>query len=292
MKKKIGIFLGFILCVLLCACGSKEQAEGEIYVYYLNADKNALRQESYSGLNVESALKKLEFHEVLTPTVKVENFEQERTNLKLYFSTEYYSLDKGTEVLSRAAIVQTLTQVEGVQFVTFYVGDSELADRSGRAIGPMRAEDFVQNTGSSIDSYQTTELTLYFADKDGKHLKKRTINNVHYNVNTSIERVVVEQLMKGTSASGYQSTIPKATLLLGVSIKEDICYVNLDSKFLSDSYDLEPEVAIYSIVNSVIENSSVKKVQILIDGSSEIVYKDSVDLGRPLKKNVKLIKEK
>lgn len=291
MKKKIGIILGFILCILLCACGSKEKADGEMYVYYLNADKNALRQETYSNLTVEEALKKLEFHEVLTQAVKVERFERERTNLNLYFNTEYYSWDKSTEVLSRAAIVQTLTQIEGVQFVTFYVGESELADRSGRAIGAMRAEDFVQNTGSSIDSYQTTELTLYFADKEGENLKKRTVSNVHYNVNTSIERVVVERLMKGTSATGYQSTIPKTTLLLGVSVKEDVCYVNLDSKYITDSYDLEPEVAIYSIVNSIIENSDVKKVQILIDGSSEVVYKDSIDLGRPLKKNVKIIKE-
>jgi germination protein M len=166
-----------------------------------------------------------------------------------------------------------------------------LADQSGRPIVVMRAEDFVQNTGSSIDAYQTTDLILYFADKDGLYLKERKVTDVHYNVNTTIERVVVERLMKGTSASGYQSTIPKTTMLLGVSVKEDICYVNLDSKFVSDSYDINPELAIYSIVNSVIANSNVTKVQILIDGVSDVVYKSSVDLARPLKQNVQLIQE-
>ena len=97
--------------------------------------------------------------------------------------------------------------------------------------------------------------------------------------------------MKGTSASGYQSTIPKTAMLLGVSVKEDICYVNLDSKFVTDSYDIDPELAIYSIVNSVIENSDVTKVQILIDGASDVVYKSSVDLARPLKQNVQLLQE-
>lgn len=292
MKRKISIFLGFVLCLLLCACGTKEQAKGEMHIYYLNADKNALREETYPMMSVEETLKKLEFHEVLTSKIRVDSFSRNQTNLELHFTTEYYSLDKSTEVLTRAAIVRTLTQIEGIQFVTFYVEDNELTDKSGRPIGAMRAEDFVQSTGSSIDSYQTTDLTLYFADKDGKHLKKKTVNNVHYNVNTAMERVVVEQLMKGTTASGYQSTIPKTTMILGVSVKEDVCYVNLDSKFISDRYDLDPSVAIYSIVNSVIANSTVTQVQILIDGSSDVVYQGDIDLSRPLKANNNLIKEK
>lgn len=291
MKKILAMLVGIALCMLLGACDSKGITEQEMFVYYLNADKNALRQEAYPKMDVENALKKLEVHGVLTETLKVEQFQREGSNLKLYFETEYYTLAASEEVLSRAAIVKTLTQVDGVQFVTFYVGEDELTDQSGRPIGVMRAEDFVQNTGSSIDAYQTTDLTLYFADKDGTHLKERKVTGVHYNVNTTIERVVVERLMKGTSASGYQSTIPKTAMLLGVSVKEDICYVNLDSKFVTDSYDIDPELAIYSIVNSVIENSDVTKVQILIDGASDVVYKSSVDLARPLKQNVQLLQE-
>lgn len=291
MKKRIRIFFGFILCILLCACSSKEKQETGMYVYYLNADKNALIQEEYAVFGIEDALKKLEFHGVLTTDVRVEKFKQNSTKLELYFGLDYYSMDKGTEVLSRAAIVQTLTQIENVQFVVFYVGDQPLTDNNGHEIGMMRAEDFVQNTGSSIASYQTTDLTLYFADKDGQHLKKKKFSNVRYNVNTSIERLIVEQLMKGTNAAGYQSTIPKTATLLGVSVKEDICYVNLDSKFVSDSYDLNPEVTIYSIVNSLVSNSNISKVQILIDGVSDVMYKGTVDLARPLKGDEKLLKE-
>lgn len=291
MKKILAMLFGIAFCMLLVACDSEGISEQEMYVYYLNADQNALRQEVYPKMDVENALKKLETHGVLSETLKVEQFQKERTNLKLYFGTDYYTMEASVEVLKRAAIVKTLTQVDGVQFVTFYVGEDELADQTGRPVGVMRAEDFVQNTGSSIDAYQTTDLTLYFADKDGTHLKERKVTGVHYNVNTTIERVVVERLMKGTSASGYQSTIPKTTMLLGVSVKEDICYVNLDSKFMTDSYDINPELAIYSIVNSVIANSDVTKVQILIDGASDVVYKNSVDLARPFKQNVQLLEE-
>ena len=166
-----------------------------------------------------------------------------------------------------------------------------MVDGEGAIVGMMRAEDFVQNTGLSINSYQTTDLTLYFSDKEGTKLKEQAKSDVRYNANTSIERLVVEQIMKGTSASGSQSTIPKTTMLLGVSVKDEICYVNFDSKLSTDSYDLDPEVTIYSIVNSVIANSTVTKVQILIDGASDVVYKSKVDLSRPLEQNLDLIKE-
>jgi len=200
-------------------------------------------------------------------------------------------MDKSMEVLVRAAIVQTMSQLPDIEFVSFYVESEPLRDNDGNVIGLMSAQDFVQNTGSSIDSYQTTDLKLYFADKDGKQLKETKKTNIRYNANTSIERLVVEQLMKGTSASGSQSVIPKTTKLLGVSVKDGVCYVNFDSKFASDSYDLNPEVAVYAIVNSVIGNANVTKVQILIDGANDVTYKNVVDLSKPLEWREDLMKE-
>lgn len=291
MKKKIGVLLSILLCIVLCAC-EQQTGTDEMHVYYLNADGNALIQEVYPKTNVEGALDKLKTHSVLPKGVEVEEFKLSKGYLDIYFNSAYAKMSKGTEVLVRAAIVQTLAQVENVNFVSFHVDGQALTDSDGNLIGMMRAEDFVQSTGSSIDSYQTTDLTLYFADKAGKQLTSTKRTDVRYNVNTTIERLVVEQLIKGTSASGAQSTVPKTTTILGVSVKEGICYVNLDSKFVTDSYDLSPEVVIYSIVNSVIENGSVTKVQILIDGASDATYKNTIDLSRPLEWNVGLLEEK
>lgn len=291
MKKSVGLLLSVLLCIMLCACEGQNSTE-EMFVYYLNADGNALIQETYPKMTVEGALEKLKSYSVVPKGVEVEEFKLNKGYLELYFNSEYAKLSKSTEVLVRAAFVQTLVQVENVNFVGFYIDGQPLTDSDGNAIGMMRAEDFVQNTGSSIDSYQTTDLILYFADKDGKVLNEINKTEVRYNVNTIIERLVVEQLAKGTSVSGVQSTVPKTTKILGVSVKEGICYVNLDSKFVTDSYDLNPEVAIYSIVNSVIANGNVTKVQILIDGASDVVYKNTIDLSRPLEWNVNILEEK
>ncbi len=291
MKRKIMMLLGCLLCVLLVGCNVKEQQSEEMYIYYLNADGNALLQESYPLMDVEGVLDKIKMHNLLPKGVEIEQYTVDRLQLQLYFNEAYEEMNTSTEVLVRAALVQTMTQLPNVEFVSFYVESEALRDNDGNVIGVMTAQDFVQNTGSSIDSYQTTDLRLFFADKEGKQLKETRKSNIRYNANTAIERLVLEQLMKGTGASGVQSVIPKTTKLMGVSVKDGVCYVNFDSKFVTDSYDLNPEVTIYSIVNSIIANASVTKVQILIDGASDVVYKNIVDLSKPLEWNVEIIKE-
>lgn len=291
MKRKIVWFLGLVLCILCVGCKAEEKQEDEMYIYHLNADGNGLIQEAYPMMDIDGTLEKLKTHTVLPKDVEIEKYKLDRLQLILYFNEAYSKMDKSTEVLVRAAIVQTMSQISNVEFVTFYVGEEPLRDNSGNVVGLMHAQDFVQNTGSSIDSYQTTDMKLYFADKDGKELKETKKTNIRYNANTAIERLVVEQLMKGTSASGSQSVIPKSTKLLGVSVNDGVCYVNFDSKFVSDSYDLNPEVAIYAIVNSVIANANVTKVQILIDGANDVMYKNMVDLSKPLVWNEDILKE-
>lgn len=282
MKKKWLLLLILTLLFLSVGCESKKTQDDEMYLYYLNADGNGLLQDAYPAMGIDGMLKKVSTHNVLPKGVKVQEYKLERLQLMLYFNAAYLEMDKSTEVLARAAIVQSMCQIPDVQFVSFYVEDEPLRDNDGNVVGLMNAQDFVQNTGSSIDSYQTTDLKLYFADKEGKQLKETKKTNIRYNANTSIERLVLEQLMKGTSVSGSQSVIPKSTKLLGVSVKDGVCYVNFDSKFSTDSYDLDPEVAIYAIVNSVIANANVNRVQILIDGASDVMYKNKVDLSKPL----------
>ena len=97
--------------------------------------------------------------------------------------------------------------------------------------------------------------------------------------------------MKGPNSDKRSATIPNTVKLLGVSVREGICYVNFSSSFLEDGYNQKPEVAIYSIVNSIIANGNATKVQILIDGSKGTTFKGTVDLSEPLEWKTDLIEE-
>lgn len=273
-------------------------------IYYLNPEGYALVQEEYlrkakdKTAAVEEVLRMLQqpkdikdFQSTIPSSVKIKKYRLNDQILELTFNEEYMELTKSSEVLLRAAVVQTLVQIPEVKYVSFYVEDEPLKSQSGNAIGMMCAEDFVQNTGSSLKSYQETDLKLYFADKEGTNLTLEKRTQIHYNINTSIEKLVVEQLMKGSNSDKRSATIPSTVKLLGVSVKDGICYVNFDSSFLTDGYNQKPEVAIYSIVNSVIANGNVTKVQILVDGSNDVKFKGTVDLSEPLEWKADLIEE-
>lgn len=319
MKKKISVILCLMLSVILsgCVAGKDVKSTGR-YIYYVNNDGNGLEKEEYVGNSDADASKKEENIEInenmeeivedilkqmkaspdditlksaIPKEVQVTEFHIKDQQIELHFNEEYLKMKKSTEVLCRAAIVQTLVQVDGIDYVAFYIGNEALRDRKGNLVGLMSGEDFVQNAGHSLNSYQTADLTLYFADQAGTGLVSEKISNIRYNSNMSIERLVVEQLMKGPSSKEAGPTIPKETKLLGVSVKDGVCYVNFDSSFLTGGYNLKPEVTIYSIVDSIIENGSVSMVQILIDGVSDAVYKGSVKLERPLEWSAELLEE-
>ena len=192
------------------------------------------------------------------------------------------------EKLVRAAVVQSLVLIDGINAVSFTVDGEMLKDSTGFPVGLMNEDDFVENTGSSPTAYQTDTLTLYFADKEGDSLVPREVD-VRYSSNVSREKLIVEKLMQGPSGSGAYPTINPDANLLSVTIKDGICYVNFDSTFLTGAYDVLPEVTVYSIVNSLVEGTEAQQVQITINGETDAKYMETVDLSQPLEAKEELV---
>lgn len=305
MRKKMSVILCLVLVIVLSGCSiGKKQSDAETYVYYVSISEHILEGTEYAPEETETekvieelldALKNPEdvkqYQSVFPQKIEVTKYEMRDHQLKLYFNSEYLHMKKSDEVLLRAAVVQTMVQVNGVEFVSFYVGEEPLRDGSGNAIGLMNANDFVQGAETSVNAYQITDLNLYFSDRDGTALVAEQRTGVRYSSNVSIEKLVVDQLMKGPQSNDAMATIPKKTTLLGVSSRDGICYVNFDSGFLTESFNQTPEVTIYSIVNSILMNSTANQVQISIDGTSDMIFRGTVDLGHPLQMNNTLTEE-
>ena len=115
--------------------------------------------------------------------------------------------------------------------------------------------------------------------------------SLRYNSSTSIEKLVVEQLIKGPEKEGMLAVIPPETRVLGVSVREHICYVNFDQEFLNGAPGVTPEATVYAIVNSLTESGNVSQVQISVNGESDIQYMNRIDLGKPLTRNPDLVEE-
>lgn len=154
----------------------------------------------------------------------------------------------------------------------------------------MSADNFVENPGKQINSSVESTLTLYFSDKNGTGLVKET-RGVHYSTNISMEKLIMEQLIEGPKKSGATATMPSGTKLISVSVVDGVCYVNLSDSFKSQNPEVNEEIVLYSIVNSLTELQGVSKVQISVNGSTEGKLRYTYDLSKMYKRDTKYIKE-
>lgn len=223
-------------------------------------------------------------------TIKEYTFEDD-AQMTINFDVNYSQLSGVEEILCRAAIVKTLSQIDGIDYIQFYVNGKPLTDSNDKPIGYMNAEDFILDSGEEITYYQDAKITLYFANKKGDKLKESHII-VTYDGTITMEEVVIRQLMNGPlkKDEGVKyPTIPNDTKLIKVSTNDGVCYVDFDEKFLDKIPDITDEVAIYSVVNSLVELPNINKVQFLINGEKKKTYRESIPIDDVLVRNFEII---
>lgn len=295
LKKKIGIgLLLALLLVLIAACGKEKKEGSSDGIYYMNSEETAIQKEPYKIKEKDpkeaatAMLKKLskppedvEMKPVIAKRVKVLEVKIEDGTAIVDFGGGYYEMSPVREILCRAAVVQSLVQIKGIDAVVFEVEGNPLMDEAGREIGKMRAEDFIKNTGSALHTYEKTDLILYFGSGDGTVLAEEELDEVRYNTNLPVEKLVVERLLKGPDSKQLLPVLDSEIRLLGISVKEGICYINFDDQFLIQESELDPALQIEAIVRSVMKNKKeIRAVQILINGKDDQNYK-GISLKQP-----------
>ncbi len=205
----------------------------------------------------------------------------------LYFASDYNFNHSIIETLRRAAIVKTLCQIQTVTSIEFYTGSQPLMLSNGKPVGLMKSEDFTESTGANTELFQEILVSVYFANKTGDFLVESNVK-VTYNGIISTERLILNQLLKGPLNSSMQSVIPEDTVLNKIYVQDGICYVDFSEEFMKIREGISPEVAIYSVVNSLTKLSDVHKVQFLIDGTIRKTY-EYLDFSSYFEQNLDII---
>ena len=198
------------------------------------------------------------------------------------------------ETLSRAAIVETLCQLDEIHYVEFYVEDQPLM-LSGNAVGPMSADDFVQNL-DALGKEQSRQVTLYLSNRTGDKLRAVT-TSVTYNAATPLAELLINQLIQADEVIAGQKgklkdvkpAIPKETVVNHITIRDQICYVDLGNGFNDLLAEISSEVTVYSIVNTLCELSNVNRVQFTIDGEAQEQYGEMNSFHSVLERNLNLV---
>ena len=281
--------------------------KGEFLIYYLNREEQRIVADSYvpeyTGDEVQLLAEELLSQMAIQPEkvgfhAVINNFSLKdcivrESQITLNFTKEYEMQSPTREVLARAAIVKTLTQIEGIQLILIQVEGKSLIDNQGEEVGVMSAEAFIDNTGQDINKYEETSINLYFANASGDKLVKVN-RTLHYNTNISLERLVVDQIVAGplqtnNNGNDIYPTLNKLTKVISVSAKDGICYVNLDSMFLTTINNVTPQVALYSLVNSLTALPGIIKVQVSIEGETEINFGEKYMLSTLFERNIEIV---
>lgn len=279
-----------------------QEEEQQTYLYQLNEDGDCILRSEYSfeqpdteGRITEMVAKAAAAPEdtgkkSLLPentTIKVDNLTDGILTLQL--SGAMKGMRNASEVLTIGGLVRTFIQIDGVDGVAFKVNGGALKDSYGKELGVFTESSFVENSGKTINTYLSASMTLYFTDQTGTYLVPE-IRKVYYSSNESLEQAVLEELIRGPKEEGHYPVLAADSSITSVIPGGDVCYVNFGKSIDATSLlSVSAEIPIYAVVDSLAVTCNTEKVQISINGESDMLFRNKMDLKQTYEKNMDLI---
>ncbi len=308
-KTALLVFALVLSAIALSACSFRPgfiakaddpgQSSGNAAVWYMDKNYTELEKRTVTlqAKDTRGAVEELirrmrEPAESIELVPPVQNYEIEEWSLSedlvtVRLSLDYYRLDTVREALTRAALTESLCSIEGVSEVAFLCGDSALTDSRGDLVGTMSPAQIMMEDEDGRFPEQV-RLHLYFADETGTRLLD-TYRNVRFNSNISMERLVAEQVIKGPNSDLVRPVLNSETRVLSAYTRDSICYIDLDSAFLSQPSRVTQQTAVYALVNSLTEIPGIRKVQISVEGDTDITFMDTMSLQSPFERNLSIV---
>ncbi len=312
--KKISRGLGLIMLIFVVpffmnGCDDAPQNGKNCTIYYLDSASEKIVSENYVITSNENDMKAVilelinrlqtngesgVFVSPIEKNIEFDRMEYKNNQLSLYFTAAYNNKSGISEILSRAAIVKTLCQIDGIDKIEFFVEEQSLII-GGTSVGQMDENSFVEDLGNQGKPQKRT-VKLYFADSTGRKLTA-VDTTVTYPAAEKIAKLLVESLIAGpeavkdTDVTSLLRTIPKGTVLNSVTIRDEICYVDLSREFAELLPDVTSDATVYSIVNTLCELPSINRVQFSIDSGVRERYGDTGGFNTAMERKLDIVNE-
>ncbi|GMQ56732.1 hypothetical protein AN1V17_11260 [Vallitalea sediminicola] len=311
MGKILRICLLYVFLLLaLTGCGNKpkssieqQPSEKNVKLFLSNKEKNSwiTKDVNISSVNDEDIVKEIfellqtgiedEPDTLITVPSKIRLLEVklEKLNLILNVSDEYYKLDTVEETLCRFSLISSLTELDFIDKVEIYVDGVPLKGPDGKAIGAIGKDQLVFDDPEN-ENKTLKKVLLYFSDKEGLGLIPEEVQ-VEVNPNEPLEKTVLNLLINGPLIDTEVRTIPEEAKVISTSISEGVCYVDFSKEFKTKHTggSTGELLTIYSIVNTLTELPDINKVQFLIEGEKEELFKGHVQFNILFERNLDLV---
>lgn len=194
----------------------------------------------------------------------------EDNSLQMNITMQDGTYEQEDILLEMAAVTKTLFQLEDISSISLSVQDA--------TSDIMKQELFTRDTIYYYDcddpSLMEHDITMYVPNEQGTALQSYGIK-VQAEPQTSDQELIVRELVQ-------KNVLPQDTKVNQVSVHGSVCYLDLSIEIASGVGTLPPELTIYAVVNSVIAQTGVDRVQILIDGKISPTYRNAIALDEPI----------
>lgn len=313
---KRNYFVIMLCCMLLLTGCGKEQkvttnevklGSQEIWGYYVNIneteivakpcklnDRDEIRVQVDHMIDLLSDVEKNDEYQSPIPegiTYVEKNIEQKQDKIQVEFEIVYDQVNAEALLFFKTCVAKTLLQLKDVDTVAISLTDIANNDpETATVTESFDEESFNLSFGDANGYSQKGTITLYFADETGELLKEYH-KVVEISNNSSLARIVVESLISGPQQEGYMATVSGKTSIQNISVKDNICYIDLSEEFYDTDNPLKNDIIVYSIVNSLCELPTVSKVQFLKNGEKQPFYRETMPFDGIFERNLDLIKQ-
>ena len=161
-KVSIMIMLCLIFTLALSGCRSKKADNDQsnqkgTAIYYTNNDvtrlickKKDIHLEGDQAKKVQILLKELQrspdsqkMRSVIPKRIVINSFSVNSNIVQVDFSMGYKRIAENRDLICRAGIVYTLTQLKGINYVAFSISGEPMLDTDGTALGALGRDSFV-----------------------------------------------------------------------------------------------------------------------------------------------------
>lgn len=163
-RRKICIVFLFCMCLMVVFTGcrsekktSKRSDQEGVAIYYTNKDCTKLvsvnkkvDMKDNPQQQVETLLKEMQkirqdskYKSAIPERVIMNNVTVSSNVVQVDFSTGYKKIEENEDLICRAGIVYTLTQIKGINYVSFSISGQAMLDTDGKAMGALGRDSFV-----------------------------------------------------------------------------------------------------------------------------------------------------
>lgn len=299
-KNRIFIVVVCLLFVYsMTSCTSRSET-ADVSLYYTNRDNSKILTEKRQvKVTRENPIHKVAMEELLKgpqdeglkstipPGTKLLDIKIEGETAVVNFSEDFSNFaGMMSETISVISVVNTLTDLEGIEKVQILVEGEDLVAPSGEPYGALGKYD-VEEVNRDLSM---TDIILYFSDEQAMYLMPE-IRQVEKD--KPIEKIIVEQLIEGPKKDGLYPTIPEGTSLISIEVKDGTAYVNFSEELKTNHRggSSGEAMTINSVVNSLTELDDIDRVMFLIEGKEEESLAGHYIFNEAFERNESVIKK-